>query len=292
MLRRYATIATVNLVLLGLFAECAALFVYYVDTGAFFYVHQRTHARVTDTPDRRLTGEALHPYFGPTHTPGLRLQIPAELREGGAAASDNPTGARTNNFGFVSTRDFPFTKTRDSQFVIGIFGGTVAAWFCHIGAPRLVATLGTHEFFKGREIVPLCFSHEGYKQPQQLLVLAYFLSIGQQFDLVVNIDGFNEVALSPLNAQRGLDISMPSPLHMEGLVNLVDRSTLTPDRLMSLAAIHQYRERLNALTERLRRTRVASVTWCWIILREPRPATTEIGQFANLRAQPTRRSSA
>ena len=39
----------------------------------------------------------------------------------------------------------------------------------------------------GREPVPLCFSHEGYKQPQQLLVLSYFLSLGQPFDLVINM---------------------------------------------------------------------------------------------------------
>ena len=62
--------------------------------------------------------------------------------------------------------------------------------------------------------MPLCLSHEGYKQPQQLLVPTYFLSIGQVFDLVVNIDGFNEVALSSVNHQRGLDISMPSAMHL------------------------------------------------------------------------------
>ena len=36
----------------------------------------------------------------------------------------------------------------------------------------------------------------GYKQPQQLTTLAYLMSIGGQFDLVLNIDGFNEVAAS------------------------------------------------------------------------------------------------
>ena len=75
---------------------------------------------------------------------------------------------------------------------------------------RLAAALAAAPAFRGRDIVPLCFSHEGYKQPQQLLILSYFLSIGQAFDVVVNIDGFNEVAISPLNDARGLDISMPS----------------------------------------------------------------------------------
>jgi hypothetical protein len=39
------------------------------------------------------------------------------------------------------------------------------------------------------------FAMGGYKQPQQMLCLAYLLSLGYHFDIVVNIDGFNEVAL-------------------------------------------------------------------------------------------------
>ena len=129
----------------------------------------------------------------------------------------------TNNFGFASTHNYPFMKTSPNQFVIGMFGGSVGAWFCQVGAHRLVEDLKANTFFKAREIVPLCLSHEGYKQPQQLLVLSYFLSIGQTFDLVLNIDGFNEVTLSSFNNQRGLDISMPSAMHLDPLVNLVTR---------------------------------------------------------------------
>jgi hypothetical protein len=36
---------------------------------------------------------------------------------------------------------------------------------------------------------------EGYKQPQQALTLAFFLAVGTKFDIVINIDGFNEVVL-------------------------------------------------------------------------------------------------
>jgi hypothetical protein len=256
---RYLRIVAVNVALLGLFAEIAGLFLYYVDTGSLYYTHQKAYEPIADAPERRLTGDALHPYFGPTHMPGLPLQIPPELREGGPTSADNPTGATTNNFGFVSVHDYPFAKSRPNQFLIGIFGGSVGGWFCHVGAPRLLAELKSHPSLRDREIVPLCFSHEGYKQPQQLLVLAYFLSIGQQFDLVINIDGFNEVALAPLNEQRGLDLSMPSPMHMEGLLNVIDRSTLTPERLHSLARIQDAREQLSRLVERLRQTRFASV---------------------------------
>ncbi|NOT25635.1 MAG: hypothetical protein HOP16_05975 [Acidobacteria bacterium] len=286
MARRYLWIASVNLFLLVLFAEIAGLFLYYIDTGALFYVHHKTYERITDTPESRLTGEALHPYFGPTHMPGLPLQIPAELRENQPPGVDpaNPTGARTNNFGFLSAYDFPFARTRADQFLIGIFGGSVGNWFCHIGVPHLLRSLEANAYFKGRELVPLCFSHEGYKQPQQLLALTYFLSIGQEFDLVINIDGFNEVALASMNDQRGADISMPSPMHMQGLVNLIDRSTLTPERLRSMAAIQRDRDTLDALVTRLMRTRSAAV---YVFLDRYYQQTrthyyTELGRLSNL----------
>ena len=35
----------------------------------------------------------------------------------------------------------------------------------------------------------------GYKQPQQLLALAYFLSLGAEYDLMINLDGYNDIVL-------------------------------------------------------------------------------------------------
>jgi hypothetical protein len=181
--------------------------VYYVDYGGLFYRDRQAgrYAPIVETAEHRLTTNALHPYFGPTHRPGVRFEVPAQLLPPGAA----PPRLQTNNFGFVSPRNYPVARVSDRQFLVGLFGGSVGLWFCEVGAPRLVEALQRHERFRGKEIVPLCFSHEGYKQPQQLLVLAYFLSLGQSYDLVINIDGFNEVALGSLNAARGPDISMP-----------------------------------------------------------------------------------
>jgi hypothetical protein len=92
-----------------------------------------------------------------------------------------------------------------------------------------------------------------------LLVLNYFLSIGQPFDLVINIDGFNEVALGRINDRYGWDISMPSHEHLDALINVVNQATLTPAKLGSLARIVQYRQQLNDIAEHSNRTRLASV---------------------------------
>ena len=288
MSRRVLWVIAINAIVFSVLAEALALFLYYNDTGRLFYAYRKPYEAIPEAREGRLTGEGLHPYFGLTHRRGVPFDIPESLRDTPSASAR----LATNNFGFVSPQDYPFTKTSPSQYVIGIFGGSVGAWFCQVGAHRLVEDLGRNAFFKGKELVPLCLSHEGYKQPQQLLVLAYFLSIGQQFDLVVNIDGFNEVALSSLNHERGLDISMPSVMHLDPLINLVNQSTLTPEKLQSLAAIGQYKERINRLIDRMQHNRVSAINF--VLERLYKSALNgyqaELGHFSNLPSNPSARS--
>ena len=68
------------------------------------------------------------------------------------------------------------------------------------------ATLRDH----GINMRILTVAMPGYKQPQQLLALAYLLSHGAQIDVVVNIDGFNEVALPQAeNLPKGVNPFYP-----------------------------------------------------------------------------------
>jgi len=258
MLKRIVVLMSINLAVFCASAEILGLAVFYYQHGWLFYTYpyrQEYEVISDDAQSQAFTDVGLSPYFGPIHRAGSALDIPPALRETPAS----PSRVETNSFGFASPHDFPFGRLSDGQLIVGIFGGSVGAWFCQVGVSRLEAALKQNAYFSKRELVPLCFSHEGYKQPQQLLTLAYFLSIGQQFDLVINIDGFNEVALSPLNDQRGWDISMPSFMHLDPLINLVNQSTLTPEKLDSLAAIRRDKQRLNALAERLNRNRLASL---------------------------------
>ncbi|MDO8793834.1 MAG: hypothetical protein Q7J25_04355 [Vicinamibacterales bacterium] len=260
MVGRVLTRLVAGLLLLVVFAEAAALTVTYFQTGWLFYAnpHRVQRPMPAQAEQRALTGDALHPYFGPTHRPGLPFDIPEDLRP--RAASQRPvTPARTNNFGFVSTTDYPIPRSTDRQFFVGIFGGSVALWFCQVGADRLFDQLRTSPALTGREIVPVCLAHEGYKQPQQLLVLSYFLSLGQPFDLVINIDGFNEVALGALNDQRGYDVSMPSVQHLAPMVDLIDASTLTPEKAEALGDISRLRRRLAVWARRSNEARSAAV---------------------------------
>lgn len=274
-----------SVIAFALCAEIVALAAYYVDTGALFYTHPKSYRDPLPTPgDRLIVREAVHPYFGFTHAPGTPFGIPEPLRTPGAELPR----LTTNNFGFVSPHAYPFRKTRDDQVVVGLFGGSVGVWFCQLGAPRLVELLKRHAYFRDKPIVPLCFSHEGYKQPQQALVLAYFLSIGQVFDLVVNIDGFNDVALAALNTGRGLDSSMPSVQHMDPLVGLINQSALTPEKLSSLAAIVNGRRRLTELIQSIRSNRIAAVNFVLERMYERAldEYSRELGRFSNLPSNP------
>ena len=259
---RALKIVAVNVVVFLVAAELLALGVYYFQTGWLFYLnpYRARFETVGGSASGSLTDMGLHPYFGPVHRAGIPVEIPASMQDagGGTPAASKATGFSTNNFGFATPHDFPYTKKSAREFVVGVFGGSVAVWFCQLGMPRLTALLAQRPFFRDRTIVPLCFSHEGYKQPQQAVLLTYFLSIGQQFDLVLNVDGFNEVALSRLNQERGFDLSMPSAMHLEGLRTLIDGGTMTADKLRSLSAIEDDGRRLDRTAARLNGARLAA----------------------------------
>jgi hypothetical protein len=253
-LRRAAALVVINLLVFGVLMEIAGLLFHFFTSGSLLYLDRPVYQLATDAASEQLTNDVLNPYFGPSHKPGIPFEVPPDLREEGR----EPARVATNNFGFVSPFNYPIVRAQN-EFIIGIFGGSVGVWFCQVGVDRLLEHLRQHEFFRARTLVPLCMAHEGYKQPQQLLVLSYFLSIGQPFDLVINIDGLNEVALSAANNQLNLDISMPSATHLIPLINLIDKGTLTPHKLETLSTIARYRARLNDVSVFLNRNRSAGV---------------------------------
>jgi len=90
-------------------------------------------------------------------------------------------------YGFTTSVD-PVVKREPGKLNVVVLGGSVAASMGQIlreafhrvcRVPPNVVTLGV----------------AGYKQPQQLLALTYFLSLGAEYDLIINLDGYNEIVL-------------------------------------------------------------------------------------------------
>ena len=97
-------------------------------------------------------------------------------------------------YGYADTVS-PIQTRAPGKVIIAIMGGSVA-WSFHMhGTARLRNLLENDSAMAGSEIVFVNLAVSGYKQPQQLMTMAYLLVLGAQFDLVLNIDGFNEAAL-------------------------------------------------------------------------------------------------
>ncbi|MEG4804032.1 hypothetical protein QUB63_06940 [Microcoleus sp. ARI1-B5] len=209
-------ITFINLALLLVFLELGSLGWYFVKHKQFFYT--RSKAQDKSALGINLEGvrlnqsivNRLHPFFGFIEKPG----------------PDFRPGFKVNNYGFMSPYDYPFKKNKPNQFIIGVFGGSVASNYgiFEVQNKILAQYLKQLPGLKDKEFVILSFATGGYKQPQQLLILNYFLALGQELDLVVNIDGFNEVALSNLNNKNKIDLAMPSIQHLMPLTSLANNS--------------------------------------------------------------------
>lgn len=126
-----------------------------------------------------------HPYLGFVYSPDYD-----------PAGMFRMHGMPVSSWGFLDDKP-PLQPASENDVVIGIFGGSVAFYFSVQGVPALLEELAQVPAFRGKRLVVVRTALGGFKQPQQLLTLNYLLSLGGHFDLVINLDGFNEVALSP-----------------------------------------------------------------------------------------------
>lgn len=163
---------------------------------SFAQVHrQQDLLRFDDDSGRPLAaanayfGDAVpHPYLGYTYAPNPELGI--------------------NPYGFVGPS--PIQARSTDRLIVGVFGGSVSLAMWSSARAVLEAELGRVERFRGRKIVWVVAAVGGYKQPQTAIALEYLLALGAEFDVVINLDGFNEVALPPLeNTPRGLSPIFP-----------------------------------------------------------------------------------
>lgn len=101
-------------------------------------------------------------------------------------------------------------KQDDAKYKVGIFGGSVASAYSVMQYEELQSSIAARLGVAPNKVALYSFALPGYKQPQQLMALTYIYSLGYKFDLVLNIDGFNEVALSYVESyQKGVSSYFP-----------------------------------------------------------------------------------
>ncbi|MEG3898652.1 MULTISPECIES: hypothetical protein [unclassified Microcoleus] len=248
--KNLSVLIAVNLAIAFVCLEALSLAFYFINQKQFFYTRTKTKEKVVEDIERigiRLDEsivERLHPFFGYV------------LKQG--AFTNEKLKLKVNKQGFFSLYDYPFIKTNKNQVIIGIFGGSVANNFAvdEYVTRRLSNKLKTYPEFANKEIIVLNFGNGGYKQPQQLLILNYFLALGQKLDLVINIDGFNEVALSNLNNKAQVEIGMPSVQHIQPLTGLANNN-LSPEAMSSIVQINEIKKQLKAGIDKLQTCQLA-----------------------------------
>lgn len=182
-----------------------------------------------------LTGEM----FSYRQSSSRRAEIAVSLDEESDVFADNTNGNMSHfvvhpylgymrNFGdpnvvegqeYLLGYDPLITAPNPNSVVVGIFGGSFAEQFADLGSGPLKDLLQKNPKFAGKNIEIVTAALAGYKQPQQLMAFNYLLSLGQHFDVVINIDGFNEIAGPTLaNVHQGV-----SPFHPSGWYHLAER---------------------------------------------------------------------
>jgi len=138
----------------------------------------------------KITNKVIHPYLGYVFDAG---------------------GENVNRFGFPGID--PLEPRSPDEIRVAISGGSVALQVFGEGGETLKASLAPA--FPGKQIELVGLTLGGYKQPQQLMALAWMLSLGAHFDVVVNLDGFNEVVLPYAeNDPLGIHPAYPRSWHL------------------------------------------------------------------------------
>ncbi|MFT7670414.1 MAG: hypothetical protein ACI8X5_003122 [Planctomycetota bacterium] len=151
-------------------------------------------------------GRVLHPYTGFDLLPGLR-QVSHDI-------------------------EFYKTPEADMGFEILLLGGSVANGFGRDSSVVFIDLLKQDERFVDREIRILRYGRASFKQPQQINSLIFLMSLGLRPDAVLNLDGFNEVAVANMNTKFDVHPLQPAVAQWSpSVVNLLDQEDTLDDLL-------------------------------------------------------------
>ncbi|MDB5385906.1 MAG: hypothetical protein JWM11_1552 [Planctomycetaceae bacterium] len=160
--------------------------------------------------------EVNHPYVGWTRNPGFHSPELFEGRE-----------FQPNDFGLVDEGS-PIRKRSPDKIIVAVAGGSVSWQMTASGEGAFLRELRRQPRFQGKQVELVRLAVSGFKQPQQLMLLTFLLSLGAEFDVLVNIDGYNETALHPVeNALGGVFPPYPRAwrARLSDTINLQDLQT-------------------------------------------------------------------
>ena len=173
----------------------------------------RSGPAAADADRESSIGYLIHPFLGWSVPP--REGLDNFLQQNDFFPEGQPSDWAIGNsyfnvFGYRSSIS-DYRSLREDQHVVGVFGGSVAAQLAVVGGDYLVAELERrYPPLEGRVVV-LNLGGGGYKQPQQVNTLVQMAMLGVPFDLILNVDGLNEVVFGAVDGHRhGIHPIFPS----------------------------------------------------------------------------------
>ena len=172
--------------------------------------------------------ETFHPYLGWVHNPDLVPNVDCCGLE-----------LKTNRYGLFDSSDGVHHK-RPDRLIVAIAGGSVAWQMSCAGADVLRHKLQEIPAYREREIIFVRLAQSGYKQPQALFALNYYLLLGGEFDIVMNLDGYNETALPTCeNLIANVALDYPQGWHARTLDIVDPRDADASFRVFEIRGLRQ-----------------------------------------------------
>ncbi len=142
------------------------------------------------------------------------------------------------------TRSCATTASAEERLDVLVLGGSVAGILAEASCRALATAIGTDPRLAGAPVEIHSYARGGFKEPQHALVLTYLFAQGFDCDLVILVDGFNEVALGNYNAQHDSSPLFPSLSHWAYLSNTGLTDPRAVDILVELRATQKTTGRL------------------------------------------------
>jgi len=194
--------------------EVSSFTMYSLVKGRVFSFKEINNTRQAVTTDTQQVGDlrvdgvrvpwnvSIHPYFGFGKPSGLYF-----LENKNDVAQSDPDG-----------------------IVVAITGGSVSQNVFRDSGNIVKEYVERVPAFKDKNIHVISIGHFAWKQPQQLTALAYYLSMGGRLDILINLDGHNEVVDAGANIMRGVFPAYPFLWYqLASNVLTVDRMNLIGD---------------------------------------------------------------
>lgn len=180
-----------------------------------------------------IDNRVFHPYMGHVNLP----KHPVTFESDTPVARLFDDKCRTNSHGYFGPE--PGARA-PGTFQVVITGGSVANLIYCYSRAALAAELRQIPALASKKLVFTGLAFCGFRQPQQLMALSYLAAQGVQPDLLINLDGFNEVGTHELSDEdRNQDVVYPQYPHLWSQYFRID----SPAALQAVGLISLYMER-------------------------------------------------